>query len=110
MGHPIRLELTREGLLIYLAYHYITRDALLSIRSIQSSSIMSSHFHLMPLRQHPWDPSCLQLAHPQDFSKKYSALVLAFFVSPTAFETTIINKIENYHRTKNTMTEPLGIN
>ena len=28
MGHPIRLELTREGLLILIANHYTTRDAL----------------------------------------------------------------------------------
>ena len=28
MGHPMRLELTREGLLISLANHYTTRGAL----------------------------------------------------------------------------------
>ncbi len=28
MGHPMRIELTRAGLLVYLANHYTTRGAL----------------------------------------------------------------------------------
>ena len=43
MGHQMRIELTRAGLLVYLANHYTTQGALLSIRVIiyQDGSVLS---------------------------------------------------------------------
>ena len=37
-GHPMRLELTRVGLLVELANHYTTRGALVAPEVVQSMS------------------------------------------------------------------------
>ena len=46
MGHPMRLEVTRVGLLVYLANHYATRDTPPSqiCRGIWQNDEVRDHF------------------------------------------------------------------
>ena len=57
-GHPMRLELTRVGLLVELANHYTTRGALM----VRKTMVQSQHESYQRLKKWYLIPPCLTLS------------------------------------------------
>ena len=49
MGHPMRIELTRAGLLVYLANHHTTRGALDIVAGVQQGSTLVPYLFIICL-------------------------------------------------------------